>query len=93
MNASINKKFDLNDPSMVSVIDELPLWSAPFGLLLLETVTLRFRICALDVGCGLGFPLLELAQRLGSSCHVYGLDPWAKAVERVRLKISNVFWS
>ena len=24
--------FDRNNPNLVSIIDELPLWSAPFGL-------------------------------------------------------------
>ena len=32
--------------------DELPLWSAPFGLLLLDRVPLRADITILDVGCG-----------------------------------------
>jgi ubiquinone/menaquinone biosynthesis C-methylase UbiE len=40
----------------------------------------------LDLGCGLGFPLLEIAQRLGSSSRVYGIDPWERALERIRLK-------
>jgi arsenite methyltransferase len=90
MQTYLDNEFDLNDPSFVSVIDELPLWSAPFGLKLLDTVTLKPHIRALDLGCGTGFPLIELAQRLGSSCQIYGLDPWERAVERVRLKISTL---
>jgi ubiquinone/menaquinone biosynthesis C-methylase UbiE len=77
---------NIDDPNVVSVYDELPLWSAMFGLLLLEHVPLRRGITALDVGCGTGFPLLELAQRLGGTCKVFGLDPWAAALERARLK-------
>lgn len=90
MQEYLTQEFGLNDPSMVSVIDELPLWSAPFGLLLLDTVKLRSHIHALDVGCGTGFPLVELAQRLGMSCQVYGLDPWAQAADRIRLKVSTL---
>jgi arsenite methyltransferase len=67
--------------------DELPLWSAPFGLALLETVALRPGIVALDIGCGTGFPVVELAQRLGSTASVHGVDPWSAALECVRRKL------
>ena len=80
--------FDLNDKDTVSIIDELPLWSAPFGLKLLDAIKLRSNITALDIGFGLGFPLLEVAQRLGNSSKAYGIDPWKTAVERTRLKIN-----
>ena len=87
--------FDKDDPDLISAIDELPLWSAPFGLRLLETIKLKKIMKVLDIGCGLGFPLIELSQRLGKSSRVYGIDPWQKAIERARLKakvynISNV---
>ncbi|MCK7521975.1 MAG: methyltransferase domain-containing protein [Ignavibacteriales bacterium] len=79
--------FDLNDKDTVSIIDELPLWSAPFGLKLLDAIKLRPNITALDIGFGLGFPLLEVAQRLGNSSKVYGIDPWKAAIERTQTKI------
>jgi ubiquinone/menaquinone biosynthesis C-methylase UbiE len=81
------QKFDLNDPNLVSIIDELPLWSAPFGLKLLDTINLRPNINILDIGFGTGFPLIELSQRFGKSCRIYGIDPWEKAIERVKFKI------
>ena len=65
---------------MSELFDELPLWSAPFGLKLLEHVEYKPGITALDIGCGSGFPLLELAMRLGKSCKVYGIDPDRKAL-------------
>jgi ubiquinone/menaquinone biosynthesis C-methylase UbiE len=77
---------DAGDPSVVSAFDELPLWSAPFGLRLLETVRLGPGLTVLDVGFGTGFPLLELAQRLGASARLYGVDPWAAALARAREK-------
>ncbi len=83
----LNTNYDINDKETVSVIDELPLWSAPFGLKLLEKVKYRKNITALDIGSGLGFPLLEVAMRLGNSCKVYGIDPWEVAVERIKTKI------
>jgi len=67
--------------------DELPFWSAPFGLLLLETVRYRKNIRVLDIGCGSGFPMLELAGRLGSGSEVYGLDPSDDAIEMLGSKI------
>jgi SAM-dependent methyltransferase len=42
---------------------------------------------ALDVGCGTGFPLVELADRIGAEGEVHGIDPWAPAVARARDKI------
>lgn len=36
MNAFPEQSFSLDDPELVSVIDEFPLWSAPFGMALLE---------------------------------------------------------
>ncbi len=81
------KNFDKNDFSSISIIDELPLWSAPFGLKLLETVKYKQGIKVLDIGCGTGFPLVELAQRLGTSCRVIGIDGWKDIIERANLKI------
>jgi hypothetical protein len=65
----------IDDAELVSVWDETPLWSAAFGMALLDAVDLRPSIAALDVGCRAGFPLIELAQRLGRSSHVHGVDP------------------
>jgi ubiquinone/menaquinone biosynthesis C-methylase UbiE len=83
----LESEYDVSDPDVVSVIDDAPLWSAPFGLKLLEVVRMRKNIRVLDIGSGLGFPLIELAQRLGATCEVYGVDPWTPANERARMKI------
>jgi len=89
MNNYLEENYDLNDPFLVSIIDELPLWSAPFGLKLLNTVILKPNMNILDIGCGTGFPLIELANRLGQKCRVYGIDPWERAIERIQLKIKT----
>jgi len=78
---------DLNSPDLVSAYDELPLWSAPFGLLLLDKIDMKPGMTVLDIGCGTGFPLLELAQRLGATGRIYGIDPWSAALDRVRSKM------
>jgi len=82
----LDDSYDVTDPEFVSVYDELPLWSATFGLVLLDHVELKPNLRVLDVGCGTGFPALELAGRLGPSCLVYGLDAWKAAVARARRK-------
>src|SRR5262245_10778834 len=82
-------KADLSSPEIIAAYDELPLWSAMFGLLMLEHVPLTHVSMALDVGCGTGFPLIELAERLGASAHVHGIDSWAAALTRAREKIAS----
>jgi arsenite methyltransferase len=43
----------------------------------------------LDLGSGTGFPLLELAARLGPGSQLYGVDPWENANNRARKKIKQ----
>ncbi|HUR80934.1 MAG TPA: class I SAM-dependent methyltransferase [Thermoanaerobaculia bacterium] len=77
---------DFDAPEFVDAYDELPLWSAMFGALLLQHVPLHAGMTVLDVGCGSGFPLLELSQRLGPNSRAHGLDPWHAAVRRAERK-------
>jgi arsenite methyltransferase len=86
MTEYLNRKFDWTNPDLVAAYDELSLWSAMAGLLLLEHVPLRPNIVVLDVGCGTGFPMLELAARLGDGSLVTGLDPWKTALDRSMFK-------
>lgn len=92
------KKY-LTDPvdfsKLAGMYDELPFWSAPFGLKLLDYINYKTGITVLDIGFGTGFPLTEVAMRLGSDSMVYGIDPWEDAHETVNTKlkyynISNV---
>src|SRR5512134_3274534 len=53
---------------------------------LLEAVPLDPGAAVLDVGCGTGFPLLELAHRLGPRARLVGLDPWAAVLGRAQAK-------
>jgi arsenite methyltransferase len=79
---------DFDSPQVIAAYDELPLWSAMFGLLLLEHVPLTNINTALDVGCGTGFPLIELAERLGPATIIHGIDPWKGALQRAAEKIA-----
>ncbi|HEU4338782.1 MAG TPA: class I SAM-dependent methyltransferase [Planctomycetota bacterium] len=82
----LDAPLDFNDPRVVDAYDELPLWSAPFGAMMLDRIPMGSAMTVLDVGCGTGFPLLELAGRLGPAARLVGIDNWHGAVERARAK-------
>jgi ubiquinone/menaquinone biosynthesis C-methylase UbiE len=74
--------------TLAEFYDEFPIWSAPFGLKLLDKVDYRSGLTVLDIGSGTGFPLIELAQRLGEGSLVVGIDPWEEGIKRIQKKIS-----
>jgi ubiquinone/menaquinone biosynthesis C-methylase UbiE len=85
------KDYLINNATLLELpefLDELPLWSAPFGLKLLEFIEYKHGINAIDIGFGTGFPLMELAMRLGNSSVVYGIDPWKEAIHRANSKMA-----
>lgn len=81
---------DWRDPAFMTVFDEVPLWSAMFGQPLLDRIPLHPNMTVLDLACGAGFPLLDLAQRLGPTCHAYGLDGWLNGLGRARHKVQTL---
>jgi ubiquinone/menaquinone biosynthesis C-methylase UbiE len=85
----LESEYDLHDDAVIAAIDDLPLWSAPFGLKLLQSARLGRNLHVLDVGSGTGFPIVELSQRLGPTCKAYGVDPWSQAVHRLRHKLQT----
>jgi SAM-dependent methyltransferase len=81
--------FDDANPRDVALYDELPLWSALAGALLLENVTMAGARRILDLGCGAGFPLVELAERVGPATFVAGVDRWFEGLRRANAKIAR----
>jgi arsenite methyltransferase len=73
----------------MEITDELPFWSAPFGLALLDTIRIRPGMRVLDIGSGSGFPMLEIAARLGRGSAVTGLDPSEHCVRMIAGKIRD----
>jgi ubiquinone/menaquinone biosynthesis C-methylase UbiE len=69
------------------IYDETSFWSARFAALLFDHLEIRRGIRGLDVGCGTGFPLIELAHVHGPSSHFTGIDIWVDALERARVKL------
>lgn len=90
MNHYLNKILDWQEDKVAQQYDELPLWSAPFGLLLLDNFPIRNYKTYLDIGFGTGFPLIDIAQRLGENCKSVGIDMWAAAVKRAKEKINTL---
>jgi arsenite methyltransferase len=86
MKEYLNTNFDLE--KYIEVADELPVWSAPFGLKLLDYIQYKTNISAVDIGFGTGFPLTEIALRLGNRSVIYGIDPWKDAIKRVKKKVA-----
>src|SRR5439155_26927217 len=89
----LDRRIDVyNNPNFAAVFDELSFWSSRFGALLYRNLELIKGIRVLDLACGTGFPLLELAQIHGSSCQFIGLDPWKPALARAALKLRTYDW-
>lgn len=86
MSNYLTSNFQTDNPQHVSALDELPFWSSPFGQLLLETIPLKQNINALDIGFGTGYPVIEIAERLGNSCRIYGVDIWRPGAQRALQK-------
>ena len=84
----LNKKIDYLQSDITNTCDELPLWSSSFGILLLDNLPVGDYSHYLDIGCATGFPLIEIAQRLGNKCTSVGIDPWVEAVKRTATKIN-----
>ena len=79
-------------PEFGDLYDELPLWSAPFGLMLLDRVPVKSGLTILDVGAGTGFLTIELAERCSywpDNAHHIAVDPWKAAMDRLRRKIEQ----
>ncbi len=73
--------------TLAPVFDELTVWSSRFGLLLLDHLEIRPAVRGLDLGCGTGFPLIELAMLHGPSSHFTGVDMWQGAIAVAQKKI------
>lgn len=86
----IKNNLDWKLKNVVSIYDEAPLWSAPFGRLLLENIPMRNKKVIVDLGFGTGFPLIELAQRFGPDSTIFGVDIWPAAIERAKEKITEL---
>jgi arsenite methyltransferase len=86
----LKKTYNLSDPAIISAFDEMPLWSSYFGEVLLDNIIFKEKAKILDIGCGAGYPLLEIAQRFGEGSEVIGIDPWKAATNRLKVKAKTM---
>lgn len=82
----LDRQIDYDSAEGISVFDETPLWSARFGALLLDHLAIDAPVYALDLACGAGFPLFELAASFGAASRFVGLDLWDAALGRAAVK-------
>lgn len=83
----MKKILNWQNKEIVNIYDEVNLWTAPFGRLLLENLPMKKDIKIVDLGFGTGFPLIELSQRFGENSKIYGIDIWKEGIERTKEKI------
>jgi len=86
----MKKILDWESKEVVNVFDEVTLWSAPFGRMLLENIPMMPRANIVDIGFGTGFPLIELSQRFGDKAKIYGIDIWKEGINRAKEKIKTL---
>jgi ubiquinone/menaquinone biosynthesis C-methylase UbiE len=80
-------EIDIKSQESGDLYDELPLWSAPFGQMLLDRVPLKPDLTVLDVGAGTGWLTIELAERCGVRARIFAVDPWKAGMDRLRRKL------
>ncbi|MEE9430720.1 MAG: class I SAM-dependent methyltransferase [Melioribacteraceae bacterium] len=86
----MKKLLDYKCKEVVNIFDEVTLWSAPFGRLLLENIPMKSEAKIVDIGFGTGFPLIELSQRFGEKSKIYGIDIWEEGINRTKDKINTL---
>jgi arsenite methyltransferase len=69
-----------------AMFEQLAPWMLRFGNLLLDHVPIRRGQSVLDLGCGTGFPVLELASIHGAGARLVAIDLWPAAIDRARAK-------
>lgn len=85
----LNKTYNWQSQEIASTYDDMPVWSAMPGNLLLETIEYATNKTIVDIGFGTGFPLLPLAERFGATCRLYGVDLWETAMNHAKLKAKH----
>ncbi len=83
----LDNPIDFNNPRIASVFDEVSYWASHFAHLIFQHLELRPNLNVLDIGCGTGVPLFELAHIHGSTCQFTGVDIWQEALDRAALKL------
>jgi arsenite methyltransferase len=86
------KKRSHRHEKMARVYDDeiLPVWSMRFGRMLLRGLELPKKAMVLDVGCGTGFPSLELLKKMDTLGRIIALDPIGPLLDVARKKAGEL---
>lgn len=82
----LDRVTDFDDPQVASVFDEMSYWASKFAGMIFDHVELLPNIRGLDLACGTGCPLFELAHMHGTSCDFTGADISDAALARAAAK-------
>jgi ubiquinone/menaquinone biosynthesis C-methylase UbiE len=64
----------------------LPIWSSRFGKLMLHELALPPKAMVLDVGCGTGYPSLEILRRMDDAGRIIAIDSSSPMLDEARTK-------
>src|SRR5215470_8276290 len=64
----------------------LPQWSQRFGKMLLRDLVLPPKAMVLDVGCGTGYPSLEILRKMDDQGRIIAIDASSPMLDEARLK-------
>ncbi|MGZ3442523.1 MAG: class I SAM-dependent methyltransferase [Polyangia bacterium] len=68
----------------------LPIWSRRFGKLLLRDLALPPKAMVLDVGCGTGYPALDILSRMDGEGRIIAIDPSSPMLDEARTKAGRL---
>ena len=68
----------------------LPIWSRRFGRLLLRDLALPPKAMVLDVGCGTGYPALEILRRMDAEGRIIAIDASSPMLDEARVKAGRL---
>jgi ubiquinone/menaquinone biosynthesis C-methylase UbiE len=68
----------------------LPIWGRRFGRMLLRDLTLPHKAMVLDVGCGTGYPSLEILRRMDDQGRIIAIDSSSPLLDEARTKAGKL---
>jgi ubiquinone/menaquinone biosynthesis C-methylase UbiE len=68
----------------------LPIWARRFGKLLLRDLALPPKAMVLDVGCGTGYPALEILSKMDGDGRIIAIDPSSPMLDEARNKAGRL---
>src|SRR5262245_10723431 len=68
----------------------LPIWSRRFGKMLLRELQLPPKAMVLDVGCGTGYPSLEILRRMDEQGRIIAIDTSSPLLDEARTKAGKL---